>query len=398
MVQKFEIPEEFRSELRYVQPHDNRTDAEIIQVLTSPKPITSERNLWGFWHSGVESMPGWCQRNVASWVRLCGPTWNIRILDMVEGSANNALKWVDPSLLPEAFVNKTMDGPWVGPHSADMLRGAVLYTYGGAWMDVGCVMIRPLHRIFWQQLEDPSLPYEICVPWLFDSMMANHFVAARKGNKFIKAWHDLFLHFWKGRRNIEGIGHEPLIKFCETMGMGGYAKAGFIWDMKVDGFTLNQYASQVLAWWRLCIIDGGDHEGEFDYADYAETHIFWIRGFKEMYGAQVVVGFEGQDLFDAFSTRLDADPESEEYQKAYKVVWGLLTKCCWQKVSHAKELTTRPDLGLLWSMNDKTDAAPGTFAELLRYGAENFQQVREEVLTKDWKKSDFVMHKGLYEV
>ncbi|KAK6334101.1 hypothetical protein TWF696_002603 [Orbilia brochopaga] len=397
MVNKFEIPQEYSSKLRVVEPRDRRTDDEIIKALLNPKVVTSEKNLWAFWHSGVESMPDWCKRNVASWVRILGSTWAVRILDTVEGSPNHALKWVDPALLPEAFVEGKMDGPWIGPHSADLLRGAALYTYGGAWMDVGCVMIRPFDRIFWKQLEDPSTPHLIAVPWLFDTMMANHFIAARKGNPFIKAWHDLFVHFWRGRTNNNGIGHEPLIAFCETLGWSGYAKAGFVWDMKVDGFTLHQYAAQVLAWWRLCTIDGGGHDGEFDYADYAEKHILWIRGFKEMYGAQVVVGCEGQDLWDAFNTKLDADPKSEEYQRASKVVWGLLTNCCWQKVSHAKELTTRPDLGMIWTTKPGTDNAPGTFGELFRYGAEHFEQLRDEVLIKDWKKPDTVMHKGLFE-
>ncbi|KAJ6263439.1 hypothetical protein Dda_2002 [Drechslerella dactyloides] len=397
MVNKFEIPQEYSSQLRVVEPRDRRTNDEIIKTLMDPKPVTSEKNLWAFWDKGVESMPEWCQRNVASWVRLLGPSWSVRVLDVVPRSPNHALRWIDSSLLPEAFVKGTMDGPWTGPHSADLLRGAALFTYGGAWMDVGCILVRPFDRIFWKQLEDPSTPYLVAAPWLFDCMMANHFVAARKGNPFIKAWHDLFVHFWRGRTNNEGIGHEPLIKFCETMGFDGYASAGFIWDMKVDGFTLNQYASQVLAWWRLCIINGGEKEGEFDYADYAEKHILWIEGFKEMYGAQVVVGMEGKDLWDAFNTRLDADPKSEEYQRAHKMVWGMLTKCCWQKVSHAKELTTYPDLGMLWSMKPGTDNAPGTFTELLRYGAEHFEQVREEVLIKDYKKPTTVMTKGLYE-
>lgn len=73
-----------------------------------------------------------------------------------------------------------MVGPYTGPHSADFLRGACLYLYGGVWMDVGVVLIR--------QLEDPKSPFEVSVPWMYGTVMANHFVASRKDNPFIKRW------------------------------------------------------------------------------------------------------------------------------------------------------------------------------------------------------------------
>lgn len=132
------IPEEFHSDLHHVKALDTRSDEEI--------------------------------------------------LDSIPGSPNNALKWVPAEMLPETFVNGTMDGPYTGPHSADFLRGACLYLYGGVWMDVGIILIRTLDNICWRQLEDPNLPFEVSAPWMYSTVMANHFVASRKGNPFIKRW------------------------------------------------------------------------------------------------------------------------------------------------------------------------------------------------------------------
>ena len=182
------IPEEFRAELHYVEPLDTRTDDQILHSLCKHEPVTSEKNVWTFWHSGVRSMPAWCQRNIADWLRLCGPSWTIRVLDNVPGSPNNALNWVPEELLPETFVKGTMDGPYTGPHSADLLRGACLYLHGGVWMDVSIILIRHLDSICWKQLEDPESPFEVSVPWMYGKVMANHFVASRKDNPFIKRW------------------------------------------------------------------------------------------------------------------------------------------------------------------------------------------------------------------
>jgi hypothetical protein len=109
---KFSIPEEFRSDVHYVDSLDNRSDDQILDSLTNHVPVTSEKNVWTYWHSGVGSIPTWSQRNIVNWVRLLGPSSTVRVLDSVPGSPNNALTWVNPGDLPETFVKGTMDGPY----------------------------------------------------------------------------------------------------------------------------------------------------------------------------------------------------------------------------------------------------------------------------------------------
>lgn len=43
-IDKFPIPDEFKSAIRYVDALDKRSDAEILHSLTKHVPITSERN------------------------------------------------------------------------------------------------------------------------------------------------------------------------------------------------------------------------------------------------------------------------------------------------------------------------------------------------------------------
>ena len=185
---KFSIPEEFQGKLNHVEAVDERSDEEILASLEAFAPVTSEKNLWAFWDKGIRNMPGWCQRNVIDWIRICGPSWTIRILDAVPDSPTNALKYVSADLLPESFVKGTMTGVYTGPHSSDFLRGACLYTHGGVYMDTGNILIRNLDRVCWNQLADPTSPYEVAAPIMYGQTLANHFVASRKGNTFIKCW------------------------------------------------------------------------------------------------------------------------------------------------------------------------------------------------------------------
>lgn len=184
----FPIPPEYQSELEATEPVDPRPDEEILSSMEQYRPVTSEKNIWAFWDSGLRAIPSWCQRNVIGWARICGPDWTIRVLDMVPDSSNHVLKFVDREMLPEAFLSGTMDGHHAGQHSADFIRGPLLLRYGGVSMDVGCLLIRHIDRICWDLLEDPDSPYEIAVPVLYDQTIANHFVAARKNNAFIEKW------------------------------------------------------------------------------------------------------------------------------------------------------------------------------------------------------------------
>lgn len=394
---QFPIPPELQDQLHYVEALDKRSDDEILDSLTKFAPIMSEKNIWAYWHSGVRSMPPWCQRNIIGWARLCGPSWAIRVLDTVPDSPNYALKYVPPDLLPETFVKGTMEGPYVGPHSADFLRGACVYLHGGVFMDVGIILLRSIDQICWFQLEDPKSPYQVSVPWMYGTIMANHFVASRKNDPFIKRWHDLLVHLWKDRSSYDGIGANPLLAFVQDLDFSESQKRGFAWEFIVGPMTVFQYITQVTAWLRLCMLEeAGDG---FDCADYAQEHILWFDVLEEDWAAETVVGFRGQELFDALATKCDADPNTEDYKTAYKLVWRLLTRSSMQKITHGKNLTKTPALGLLWDMkeNEGKDIEPGTFAELLRYGSVHFEQNRKEILFVKTEKPEKTIKKGVFE-
>ncbi|KAF5529900.1 capsule polysaccharide biosynthesis [Fusarium mexicanum] len=389
----FAIPPEYQSELEATEPVDLRTDEDMISSIEQYKPVTSEKNIWAFWDSGIRAIPPWCQRNVIGWARICGADWTIRVLDMVPNSPNHVLKFVDREMLPEAFLSGTMDGQHAGQHSADCIRGPLLLRYGGISMDVGCLLIRHVDRICWDLLADPASPYEIAVPVLYDQTIANHFVAARKNNVFIEKWHQLFLHLWNGRTNQQGISDSPLLGFIKDI---RYDDAtDFHWDWKVPVTQFLEYIAQVLCWQRLCLVrDTGDG---FKSSEYWQLNILCIDALNEVWGGEKVLGFDGigPRMYNLLTVRLDADTDSKDYKDAYKLVWRLLAKSSFQKVTRAKNLTHTPHLGTLWDQNEGQDCVPGSFGELLRYGAVHFRQKRESIEQKDACEPRTLIEKGL---
>ena len=142
--------------------------------------------------------------------------------------------------------------------------------------------------------------------------------------------------------------------------------------------------------------DAGDG---FSCADYAQKNIYWFDALEEDWGAETVVGYQGQPFFDALATTLDEDPESERYKTAYKLVWRILTNSSMQKITHGKNLTKTPALGLLWDLpeNLNKDSKEGTFAHLLRYGSVHFEQTRAEISTVQAERPKKTMKKGVLE-
>ncbi|KAK9415603.1 hypothetical protein SUNI508_10262 [Seiridium unicorne] len=420
----FTIPKKYQDELEYAEISDLRSDAEILESLSCYSPVTSEKTIWGFWHEGLKHMPSWCQRNVIDWVRI-NPGWSVRILDNIPDSPHYALKYVSKDLLPAAFVDGKMDGSCIGPHSADLLRGACLYTYGGAWLDVGAILTRSIDRIAWKQLEDPESPFQVAAPHsvfalmspdkspsvlstkkslipsvaVFKQCVANHFFLARKGDPFIKHWHDFFAYLWFDKTNIDGIIKHPLLAASVPTILAQYeAVAAHLWDWKISSEKALEYVTQIATWSHLCSYeDTGDGSSP---ADYWQKHIYLFDS-GEDWPAEKILGFagSGEKIMNLLALRRDGDKANDQYKQAEDLVWKLLAKSCMQKVTHAALLTFSPHLGTLWDMpeNEGKDRAPGTFGELLRYGSVHFIQKRETVPRVPAPKPEVTWKKGLFD-
>ncbi|KAK7436789.1 capsule polysaccharide biosynthesis protein [Colletotrichum acutatum] len=294
---QYAIPPAFKDKLEIVTTHDQRSDDEIFESLRRHVPVVGEKNVWSYWDGGFDQLPSWCRRNVIDWVRICGPDWTVRVLDNVPGLPNHALEFAPKEMLPKCFIEGTMTGKHVGQHSSDMITGALLYTYGGVKMDVGCILLRDFNRGLWSVLEDPESPYEIAAPIQFAQYLANHFLASRKANTFIKRWHDLFIHLWEDR--------ETRLK----------------WDFKVSFEELLDYVSRNACWARVCMVEESDDDS-FNASEYWMSHVLAIDVLQEHWAAKTLIGGEnfGEHLYELLALRLDTDPQSERHKEASKLV------------------------------------------------------------------------------
>ncbi|KAK4244487.1 capsule polysaccharide biosynthesis [Corynascus novoguineensis] len=416
----FEIPARYADKLEVIETKETRTDEEILASLNQYDPVRSEKNIWAFWNDGVLNMPVWCQRNAVDWVRICGPEWTIRVLDNVPESPNYALRYLSPGNLPDCFVNRTMDGPYVGQHAADFIRSAAILEHGGAWMDTGCIMVMHIDRICWDSICDPDSPYEVATVIRGDQWIFNYFIAARKNNPFIRRLNDLVLHLWKGRTNHKGVTQNDLFSYQEQQQQQQQKPSGglALFDWKVSMQELLDYAMQMAAWNRVALLeDAGDG---FSGAEYWTRHMLLLDFAPETGMPMKLLGAAkngGARMLELLSMERRPQQQGAQAQngngaggkeegdddydrrEAERVVWETLAHSSFWKISHVKGLTHKPQLGSLLDAPENTgrDRAPGTFMELLRYGTVHFRQKRQGPCLRDAPRPEFTLKAGLLE-
>ncbi|KAI0182238.1 capsular polysaccharide synthesis protein-domain-containing protein [Xylaria flabelliformis] len=396
-----QVPPEYQDKLEPIKYDDKRTDDEILRLISDYQPITSEKNIWTFWDSGIEGMPAWCRRNVISWVRICGPEWTIRVLDSIPDSPTYAGKYV-PTGLPDSFYNNTLNGTHSGPHSADFLRGACLYEYGGAWVDSSTFLMRTMDDICWNQLEDPASPYRVATPVIQNNLL-NCFLAARKHDPFIKRWHEIFMHVWQGRTNPDGLAQHPLLAPCVPYFLENLGEVTKGMGVNTAMDKLVEYGLQMVCWTRTTMLET-DKDG-FSGADYWLNNVLWIDCPKELLrpwyeeGTDFPIFAKGQEIFDLLSIKRDGPKDSPQYKAAETLVWTQLTESSMLKIGTISGMVEWVSLGTLWKRPENLgkDCEPGTFAELLRYIPLHFRQTRKGLLTVKPVAPPVTFKKGVLE-
>jgi hypothetical protein len=94
-------------------------------------PVSDEKNIWFFWHTGYMHMHPYTQRNVRAWHRrLSKQSWTIRVLDRLPAlNVANFLDISDPGTFPRVFVDGTIGGDYSPQHTSDLVWLPLLLKY-----------------------------------------------------------------------------------------------------------------------------------------------------------------------------------------------------------------------------------------------------------------------------
>ncbi|KAL7623663.1 hypothetical protein AAE478_005215 [Parahypoxylon ruwenzoriense] len=365
---------------------DTRPDAEIDRDLLHPEPVSDEKNVWFFWHSGYESMHGYAKRNVRAWHRrLSRRGWRVRVLDRAAGSPRNVDKFLDvsdPGTFPRAFTEGTIEGTYAAQHVSDLVRWPLLLRYGGVYADVGLMQIGDLDRLWRETIANSESRFEVLsynMGGVEGRSLTNYFLASRRGNALFERSHRLLLALWAadgGRTSTEGMHSSPLLR--------GAPMLGGRFTIREEGRTIGReevsrmLSDYIIQGQAMTMVMGlVDDEDDWDGPRYVADHVYAI---DFMTGSQMIneiTKWDGRKAFDLMSLPLPkrGEPESAEQKQAREVVEACLQKSFGFKLAHGLIIRVHGcTLGSLWREHEGSDNVPGTYAHWLRHATMYWNQ------------------------
>ena len=365
---------------------DLRSDAEVDHDLLHPKPVSDEKNIWFFWHSGYTHMHPYAQRNIRAWHRRFSQQgWTIRVLDRLPSSPLNVANFLDiadPGTFPGAFIDGTIGGDYAPQHTSDLVRWPLLLRYGGVYADVGMIQIGDLDRLWRETVGNPASRFKV---FSYDAAaeegrtLTNYFLASGRNNPLFARCHSLLLQLWAsdgGKASTDGMHSSPLLRGVPMQGKSlTFEEEGRTIGAEEASRLLTDYIIQGQA--MTMVMGLVDEEDGWDGPKYVAEHVYSI---EFMVGAQLInemTEWDGQKAFQLMSLSLPkvGEVESAEQKQAREIVEACLQKSFGFKLAHGLILRVFGDtLGSLWRKHEGSDNVPGTYAHWLRHGTMYWNQ------------------------
>jgi hypothetical protein len=378
-----------------------QSDIEIDIELKSSRLVTSEKNIWLFWHSGFDTLHPYTKRNVCAWhQRFSRKGWTVRVVSCQPGDPLHIKNFVDindPDTFPEAFRNGTMGGKYAAQHTSDLVRFPLLLKYGGVYTDVGMIQIGDLDQLWNHTIGDPASDFEVLSyrgPQQSGRNLANYFLACTKSNPFFARCHKLLLKLWEGRTDTEGMHAHPLLRGVPMQGGSfeiveegkptiGKEEAGkILTDYIIQGQVISMVMGLV------------DEEDNWNGPEYVERHVY---GIDFLSGSQLInelTDWNGRKQFDLMSLAMPkgGEKESVDQARARVVIVTVLQRSWGFKLAHGMILAVyKETLGSLWRGNEGSDVIPGSYASWFRhatlYWSQDTVPPRVEIpVSEPWKR------------
>ncbi|OTA86295.1 hypothetical protein M434DRAFT_399941 [Hypoxylon sp. CO27-5] len=365
---------------------DLRSDAEADHDIQHPKPVSDEKNVWFFWHTGYSTMYPYLQRNVRAWHRrLSKLGWAIRVLDRAPNSPSNVANFLDvsdPRTFPRAFIEGTMSGPYAVQHTSDLVRWPLLLRYGGVYADVGLMQIGDLDRLWSETVANPDSRFEVLsynIGGVEGRNLTNYFLVSGRNNALFERCHRLLLALWAedgGKTSTEGMHGSALLKGSPMMSGSFTIKEK---DRTIGPEEVRKMLSDYIIQGQAMTMVMGliDDEDGWDGPKYVAEHVYAI---DYMVGSQLInehTNWDGRKAFELMSLSLPKQGEAEnaEQKQAREIIEACLQRSFGFKLAHGLIIRVFGcTLGSLWRDNEGSDNVPGTYAHWLRHATVHWNQ------------------------
>ncbi len=179
---------------RYIGTHENI-------ALGSPSGGKDSERIFSMWLQGEEQAPPLARACFGS-IRANSP------LPLIVLNEENIFDWIE---LPSYIIEKRKEGRIRPAHFADICRVALLYRYGGYWMDATDYLPAPTPE--WMDRQDFFVYLSAGNQSGSYSFIQNCFIRSAKGSYLAQAWLKAIYNYWKHEDStIDYFMHQLLFK------------------------------------------------------------------------------------------------------------------------------------------------------------------------------------------
>lgn len=184
---------------------DEEYMTSLLEAVTANRPdFVDTKTIWVFWYQGYDSMPDLVKKCYAQLNKMKGDA-NIVLL------TRDNLK--DFLAFPQFVYDRVDSGAITLTHYSDLIRFALLYLYGGFWIDATVWLTQPVHKEIFDSrywtVRNAQPSYTISVSrykWSSFLLYVGH-----AGDSFAKLSLGLMLVFWgKNQHLIDYL----LVDYC----------------------------------------------------------------------------------------------------------------------------------------------------------------------------------------
>jgi hypothetical protein len=364
----------------YEELQGSSSPASLLSQISCPgPPVPGSKSIFAFWHSGAHSLPPYLLRNVTNWYRRFSPLgWTIYVLDTMPGSALNVSNFIDTSsrsIVPEAFINGTLNGAYAAQHTSDLIRYPLLLKYGGIYLDVGVLQFGDLNWLWTEHIANSASPYDFAGFTLGDPpdgvSIVNFALMCGPNNPLVRRAHHILLKVWEGKTNTIGthkhplVNHVPLMHVPEEVTVDDEVHG----KMVINDAAMTDYAIQIQCMgsaqrWK-------DEKDGWDGPKYVREHCWLYSMMNGAFAHEQMTSWSGKRQWDLLKQRLpqEGEEETEDQMFARKMVENTTANSWCLKLGHgfSAKLFGADTLGMIWRKNQGSDCEDGTYAGWLRW-------------------------------
>lgn len=183
------------------------TNGEILGVAEYP------RVAWSYWDKGFGNLSAFRKLCVETW-RCLNRGWDVIILDAV-----TVFDYLEVCDMPAQWQVMYV------AFQSDAVRLALLAKYGGLWVDLATICVKPFDSWIYDVIRSPARVEDIggfyFASWGVEQGVSTEYVenwvlAARRGHPLILAWKLLFNDFWNsvvvGTLDPLGLPEHPMFR------------------------------------------------------------------------------------------------------------------------------------------------------------------------------------------